>query len=74
MLSNGIVARESRRSCIKYSKAGFLPQIGYLSPNSIMVEHVLGKDEAQVRFLLGAPGITKHPERDVFAMVALALD
>gem|GEM_PF-5397939 len=26
-----------------------------MGPHSIMVEHVLGKDETQVRFLLGAP-------------------
>ncbi len=34
------------------------PIIGgkYHRPNSLVVKHVLGKDESQVRFLLRAPG------------------
>ena len=36
---------------------------GKFSPNSLVVKHVLGKDESQVRFLLRAPEI---PHRGIF--------
>ena len=31
--------------------------MGGRCPNSLVVKHVLGKDESQVRFLLRAPGL-----------------
>gem|GEM_PF-4823606 len=45
----------------------------FICPYSIVVEHVLGKDEAQVRFLLRAPGITRLVKTGLFIKVALAL-
>ena len=41
----------------------FLRFMGIISgdcPNSLVVKHVLGKDESQVRFLLRAPGFFKY--------------